>query len=95
MSHGEVIDSVTDPQEACSQVDCGVPPYELERRLHEVLETRLQEQKRELEAALKWARYKLRENEKEISWWKDTARLMSKHVARLNELVTGGLDYKL
>ncbi|KAH7574055.1 hypothetical protein ACOSP7_008042 [Xanthoceras sorbifolium] len=82
LSSGEVIDPVIDPQEACHEVDCGVPPYELERRLHEVQEARQQEQIRELEAALECARYKLREKEMEISWWKDTARLMSKHVAR-------------
>ncbi|KAK0571925.1 hypothetical protein LWI29_023617 [Acer saccharum] len=87
-SSGEVIDPVIDPREACPEVECGVPPYELERRLHEVLEARQQEQICELEAALECAKYKLQEKESEISWWKDTARLMSKHVARPPRLIS-------
>ncbi|KAI9191716.1 hypothetical protein LWI28_012480 [Acer negundo] len=63
-SFGEVIDPVIDPREACPEVECGVPPYELERRLHEVLEARQQEQISELEAALECAKYKLHEKEK-------------------------------
>ncbi|KAK2659240.1 hypothetical protein Ddye_005773 [Dipteronia dyeriana] len=83
-SSGEVID----PREGCPEVECGVHPYELERRLHEVLEARQQEQISELEAAIECAKYKLQEKESEISWWKDTARLMSKHVTRPPRLIS-------
>lgn len=64
-----------------TEVDYGVPlpPQELERRLHEVLEARQQEQIRELEAALESARHKLREKDLEISRWKDTAKFLSQH----------------
>lgn len=72
LSFGEV----TDLQE----VHCGVPPTELQRRLHELLEARQQERIKELEAALECAMHKLREKEIEVSWWKDTARLISQHV---------------
>lgn len=69
-----------DPQNSGTEVHCGVPPTELERRLHELLEARQQERIKELEAALERAMLKLREKEAEISWWKDTARLLSHHV---------------
>ncbi|KAH9760332.1 protein POLAR LOCALIZATION DURING ASYMMETRIC DIVISION AND REDISTRIBUTION [Citrus sinensis] len=80
MSAGEVSDTVVEAQEAFSEVDCGVPPYELEKRLHAVLEARQQEHIRELEAALECAKHKLSEKEMEISWWRDTARLIAQHV---------------
>lgn len=73
---GEVID----PQDADTEVHHGVPPVELERRLHELLEARQEEQIRELEAALECTRHKLHEKETEVSWWKDTAQLISRHV---------------
>ncbi|KAJ0089937.1 hypothetical protein Patl1_12583 [Pistacia atlantica] len=80
-SSGEVINPEIDPQgEECTEVDYGIPPYELERRLHEVLEARQQDQITELEAALECARHKLRENDIEITWWKDTAKLLSQHI---------------
>lgn len=58
----------------------GVPPEELERRLHEVLALRQEERIKELEAALECANRKLSEKEKEVYWWKDTAKLISEHV---------------
>ncbi|KDP33517.1 hypothetical protein JCGZ_07088 [Jatropha curcas] len=75
MSSGEVID----PQLQDSSTDCGVPPNELERRLHELLEERQQEEIRELEAALECLKQELYEKEMEVSWWKDTAMLISHH----------------
>ncbi|XP_020089745.1 protein POLAR LOCALIZATION DURING ASYMMETRIC DIVISION AND REDISTRIBUTION-like [Ananas comosus] len=59
--------------------NCGVSAHELERRLHELLETRQQERIRELESALACAENNLREKEREIYWWRDTARLVSQH----------------
>ncbi|KAF7151636.1 hypothetical protein RHSIM_Rhsim02G0213400 [Rhododendron simsii] len=58
----------------------GVPPEELERRLHEVLASRQEERIKELEAALECANQKLFEKEREVCWWKDTAKLISEHV---------------
>ncbi|XVF89400.1 hypothetical protein PTKIN_Ptkin19aG0127200 [Pterospermum kingtungense] len=88
ISCGEVIDPTIDGQEDdFSDSHSGVPPYELERKLHELLETRQEQQIRELEAALVCARQEIREKEREISWWKDTALLMSRHAnepSRLN-----------
>ncbi|KAB2024937.1 hypothetical protein ES319_D06G118900v1 [Gossypium barbadense] len=81
MSYGEVIDpTIYGEEEECAQLHCGVPPHELERKLHELLESRQEEQIRELEAALASAQQELVDKEREISWWKDTARLMSIHV---------------
>ncbi|KAF2313021.1 hypothetical protein GH714_008789 [Hevea brasiliensis] len=75
MSSGEVID----PQPQDADTNCGVPPDELERRLHELLEARQQEEIRELEAALKCLQHRLYEKEVEVSRWKDTAMLISRH----------------
>ena len=61
-------------------MEYGVPPTELEIRLHELLEARQQERVEELEAALECTIHKLHEKEIEVSWWKDTARLISQHV---------------
>ncbi|XP_008799661.2 protein POLAR LOCALIZATION DURING ASYMMETRIC DIVISION AND REDISTRIBUTION-like [Phoenix dactylifera] len=58
---------------------CGVDPRELERRLHELLETRQQERIAELESALDCAERMLRERDREICWWRDTTRLVSHH----------------
>ncbi|XP_030951251.1 protein POLAR LOCALIZATION DURING ASYMMETRIC DIVISION AND REDISTRIBUTION-like [Quercus lobata] len=63
-----------------TEMEYGVPPTELEIRLHELLEARQQERVEELEAALECTIHKLREKEIEVSWWKDTARLISQHV---------------
>ncbi|XP_021738170.1 protein POLAR LOCALIZATION DURING ASYMMETRIC DIVISION AND REDISTRIBUTION-like isoform X2 [Chenopodium quinoa] len=76
MSTGEVID----PQYVDNTEFCGVPPLELERRLHEVLETRQEERIKELEAHLERMTKKLQEKEVEVTWWKDTAKLISKQV---------------
>ncbi|XP_010519621.1 PREDICTED: protein POLAR LOCALIZATION DURING ASYMMETRIC DIVISION AND REDISTRIBUTION [Tarenaya hassleriana] len=58
----------------------GVSPYDLERRLHELVETRHEEQIKELEAALELAKQKLHLKETEVSWWKDTAYLVSERI---------------
>ncbi|XP_007011721.2 PREDICTED: protein POLAR LOCALIZATION DURING ASYMMETRIC DIVISION AND REDISTRIBUTION [Theobroma cacao] len=87
ISCGEEIDPAIDCQEEdCSDSQSGVPPFELERKLHELLETRQQEQIRELEDALGRARQELREREREISWWKDAAHLLSRHVKEPSRL---------
>ncbi|CAL9181648.1 unnamed protein product [Musa hybrid cultivar] len=57
----------------------GVSARELERRLHELLETRQRERIAELESALECAERQLREKESEVCWWRDTARLVSQH----------------
>lgn len=69
MNSGEV----TDLQE-------GVLPTELERKLHELLEARQQEQIKELEGALECAKQEIIEKESEVSWWKETAKVISKHI---------------
>ncbi|PKA48269.1 hypothetical protein AXF42_Ash020704 [Apostasia shenzhenica] len=57
----------------------GVCPRELERRLRDLLEARQQERIAELENALECAERKLHDKEMEVCWWRDTARLVSKH----------------
>ncbi|KAJ6862147.1 hypothetical protein NC652_039096 [Populus alba x Populus x berolinensis] len=79
-SSGEVVAFVFEDQAAGSEEHRGVPPRELEQRLHELLESRQQEHIRELEAKLECLEHKLREKEMEVSWWKDTARLISRHL---------------
>lgn len=76
MSSGEVID----PQYVENSEFCGVPPLEVERRLHELLEGRQEERIKELEAHLESMQRKLQEKEVEVAWWKDTAKLISKQV---------------
>ncbi|CAE6095230.1 unnamed protein product [Arabidopsis arenosa] len=58
----------------------GVCPYELERRLHELMETRQQEEIKELEIALDDAKQRLHLKETEASWWKDTAYIVSERI---------------
>ena len=82
LSSGEVINL----QMGGTEMEYGVPPTELKRRLHELLEARQQERIEELEAALECAMHKLREKEIEVSWWKDTARLISQHVPGPSQL---------
>ncbi|XP_058067646.1 protein POLAR LOCALIZATION DURING ASYMMETRIC DIVISION AND REDISTRIBUTION-like isoform X2 [Magnolia sinica] len=66
-----------EPQEFHGNNVCyGVSPNELEKRLHEVLETRQQERIEELESALEYAERKLREKEMEIRWWKDNVHFL-------------------
>ncbi|XP_010063930.2 protein POLAR LOCALIZATION DURING ASYMMETRIC DIVISION AND REDISTRIBUTION isoform X2 [Eucalyptus grandis] len=88
-SFGEVMD----PGDEVTEFQGGVPPIELERRLHELLETRLQERIKELEVSLGRMEQKLSEKEREISWWKDTARLLSQRVSEPSHggLTTDGL----
>ncbi|PRQ26889.1 hypothetical protein RchiOBHm_Chr6g0299451 [Rosa chinensis] len=58
---------------------CGFAPLELERKLHLVLEARQEERIKELEDALECAEQKLEEKEREVSWWRNAAILMSGH----------------
>lgn len=50
----------------------GIDPFELERRLHQVLEARQQEEINELIRQLEL-------KEAELSWWKETVRLICQH----------------
>ncbi|KAK8547471.1 hypothetical protein V6N12_031608 [Hibiscus sabdariffa] len=43
MGYGEVIDPTINGEEDCPALQSGVPPYELERRLHELLEQQIRE----------------------------------------------------
>lgn len=72
----DVVDDTTYEEE----YEHGVSPYELEIRLHEVLEERQEERIKELESALESAKEKLHQKDEELSWWKDTAKLISQHV---------------
>ncbi|KAI3468323.1 hypothetical protein Pfo_024986 [Paulownia fortunei] len=65
----------------------GVSPRELERKLHELLETRQQERINELESALEYAMQQLEEKERELSCWRDTARLISQHLPAIPSLL--------
>ncbi|KAK2392048.1 protein POLAR LOCALIZATION DURING ASYMMETRIC DIVISION AND REDISTRIBUTION [Trifolium repens] len=76
-SFGEII---MEPQEPSYDMSSGVSPIELERRLHELLEARLEERILELESALEYATQKLNEKEIRINWWEDTARHVPHHV---------------
>lgn len=67
-----------DPQEHDMEFH-GVSPYELEKRLHELLEARQQERIEELESALDCTERLLREKEMEICWWKDSVEFLLQH----------------
>ncbi|KAJ1281435.1 hypothetical protein BS78_04G305300 [Paspalum vaginatum] len=56
----------------------GVSARELERRLHELLQSRHEARIAELESALERARRKLRETEREACRWRDTAKLATR-----------------
>ncbi|KAJ4826467.1 hypothetical protein Tsubulata_019435 [Turnera subulata] len=88
ISSGEVIDPVTEPRATDSHEQCGIPPHELERKLHELLESRQQEQIRELEAALESVKRKLRDKEMEVAWWKDTAKIMAQRAKEPSQLTS-------
>ncbi|KAL7122282.1 hypothetical protein ACP275_01G035400 [Erythranthe tilingii] len=62
----------------------GVSPRELERKLHELLEARQQERIIELESALEYAMQELDEREREICWWRETARLVSRNLPSIS-----------
>lgn len=68
----------------------GVCPYELEKKLHELLETRQQEELLKLETALSRVERRLEEKETEVSWWKDAARLLAQ---RVPESSRAGLEW--
>ncbi|KAL5213320.1 hypothetical protein ABZP36_024167 [Zizania latifolia] len=57
----------------------GVPARELERRLHELLQSQHEERIAELETALERAQRKLQEKEREVCWWRNTAKLVTRH----------------
>ncbi|KAK6131969.1 hypothetical protein DH2020_034289 [Rehmannia glutinosa] len=65
----------------------GVCPRELERKLHQVLETRQQERINELESAVEYAMQQLEEKERELACWKDAARLISRHFPAIRSLL--------
>ncbi|KAF6171303.1 hypothetical protein GIB67_036971 [Kingdonia uniflora] len=67
----EEIDEI---QEAYGRDHSQVSPYELERRLHEVLQARQKERIQELESALECAEHKLHQKEMEVTWWKNVAQ---------------------
>ncbi|KAM3244618.1 hypothetical protein ACQJBY_056118 [Aegilops geniculata] len=69
-------DEEDEDSKAC---DGGVPTRVLERRLHELLQSRHEERIAELETELERAQRKLREKEREVSRWRDTAKLVSRH----------------
>ncbi|XP_074289791.1 protein POLAR LOCALIZATION DURING ASYMMETRIC DIVISION AND REDISTRIBUTION-like [Silene latifolia] len=73
-------EEVINPNDEVTPEHYGVPPLELERRLHELLEARQEERIKELEAHLEFIKGKLQEKEVEVIWWKDTAKLISKQV---------------
>jgi hypothetical protein len=69
-------DGEDEDSKAC---DGGVPARVLERRLHELRQSRHEERIAELETELERAQRKLREKEREVSRWRDTAKLVSRH----------------
>ncbi|KAF8058155.1 hypothetical protein N665_1250s0018 [Sinapis alba] len=78
------------PEEMVTDERYGVCPYELEKKLHEVLETRQQEELLKLETALSRVERRLQEKETEVSWWKDAARLLAQ---RVPESSRAGLEW--
>lgn len=85
-SNGDLAENLCDDNGEVTEIneeDSGnyyrVSAQELERRLHELLETRQQERIAELESALECAERKLHEKEREICWWRDTTSLVSQH----------------
>ncbi|KAG9455859.1 hypothetical protein H6P81_000367 [Aristolochia fimbriata] len=72
----------------CGDVN-SVCPYELERRLFELQQTRQQEHIEELESALERAKDEVQEKEMEVSWWKDN---FSRHCQKSEESNYGGVS---
>ncbi|KAG7540742.1 hypothetical protein ISN45_Aa07g009090 [Arabidopsis thaliana x Arabidopsis arenosa] len=78
------------PEMVVSDERYGVCPYELEKKLHELLETRQQEELVKLETALNRVERRLQEKETEVSWWKDAARLLAQRVPESSQ---SGLEW--
>ncbi|PKU69086.1 protein POLAR LOCALIZATION DURING ASYMMETRIC DIVISION AND REDISTRIBUTION [Dendrobium catenatum] len=57
----------------------GICAYDLERRLHELLQTRQQERIESLESALELAQRKLQEKEEELCCWKNIRELATEN----------------
>jgi hypothetical protein len=75
----DVADIEEEEEEESTPCHFGVPALVLERRLHELLQSRHEERIAELETELQRAQRKLREKEREVSRWRDTAKLASRH----------------
>ncbi|XP_051196058.1 uncharacterized protein [Lolium perenne] len=75
----DVADIEEEEEAESSPCHFGVPALVLERRLHELLQSRHEERIAELETELQRAQRKLREKEREVSRWRDTAKLASRH----------------
>ncbi|GAB4855177.1 hypothetical protein Ancab_023804 [Ancistrocladus abbreviatus] len=86
-SFSEKSEVVVDPLEVRNVEGYGVSPYELERRLHDLLEARQEERIRELETHLESVKQKLTEKEIEVAWWKNTARLISENVPESSQFL--------
>uniref|UniRef100_A0A7N0U8D9 Protein POLAR LOCALIZATION DURING ASYMMETRIC DIVISION AND REDISTRIBUTION n=1 Tax=Kalanchoe fedtschenkoi TaxID=63787 RepID=A0A7N0U8D9_KALFE len=82
-TYEEEVEHGDEPMDAFTEAQYGgVPPLELERRLHELLESQQQERIKELETALRRTKHKLKKKEVEVCWWRDTAHLISRHVSQ-------------
>ncbi|KAL0728310.1 hypothetical protein Bca4012_024403 [Brassica carinata] len=94
--HKEVSEKSGDSEEMRFRYMCsgpveeqqGVCPYELERRLHELMETRQEEEINELQSALEDAKKRLHVKEAEASWWKDTAYIVSERIPKPSRLTS-------
>ncbi|KAF3572960.1 hypothetical protein F2Q69_00060415 [Brassica cretica] len=58
----------------------GICPNEQERRLQKLMETRQEEDIKELQTSLRDANKSLHQMEAEYSWWKDTVCVGSEHI---------------
>uniref|UniRef100_A0A0E0GE07 Uncharacterized protein n=1 Tax=Oryza nivara TaxID=4536 RepID=A0A0E0GE07_ORYNI len=72
-------DEEEEEEESGAAAQGGVSARELERRLHELLQWRHEERIAELETALERARKRLQEKEREVCWWRNTAKLVTRH----------------
>lgn len=72
-------DDEEEEEESGAAAQGGVSARELERRLHELLQWRHEERIAELETALERARKRLQEKEREVCWWRNTAKLVTRH----------------
>ncbi|CAN4080302.1 unnamed protein product [Withania somnifera] len=90
-SLGTCFAEVYNPNSCVTTIEnCGVPAEELKRRLHELLQTRQEERIKELESALESTIQKLAEKEKEVCWWRDTAKVISQHAPSRRSLTKLG-----